>query len=322
MPSSLSIETAQRIAACWGVARERGWKLADVMREAGLKTADARNHNRYRRITEELLGITLPSLAPKHGQKRHYPHTTEQVNIDKPYTVVIFSDAHWWPNSHTPAFSILLKVIKELKPAVVIDNGDSWDGASISRHDPITFENLPSLADEYAAVRGYLGEIKDAAGKAQLYRNVGNHDLRFEAYLAKHAGAMQGMPGTTVHELFPDWAHNYSIMLNDSLFIKHRWKGGVHAAWNNTLWAGKSIATGHTHRLTVREFTDLRGTRYGIECGTLADPYGPQFAYCEDNPVNWQQGFMVLTIDGQDIYPERVEVKEDKAWFRGQFVFA
>lgn len=288
------------------------------MRRAGVKTRDYRNMQKYRRQAEQLLGIQLPSLRPDCA--RRYPEKTERINIDREFTAVIFSDAHFWPNSASPAYYLLLEVLADLSPEIVIDNGDSWDGASISRHDPTTFEQSPSLDEELAACRGYLDGIREAAGKAQFFRNIGNHDMRFETYLAKNAPAMKGMPGSTASELFPGWAHNFSVMLNDTVFIKHRWHGGVHAAWNNTLKAGKSIVTGHTHRLTVREYTDLNGTRYGIETGTLADPYGPQFFYCEDNPVNWQQGFIVLTIDGQDIYPEKVELKDGKkALFRGKW---
>ena len=49
-------------------------------------------------------------------------------------TVVIFSDAHYWPGEPTVAHTALVKVIKQLKPDLVIANGDLFDGARISRH--------------------------------------------------------------------------------------------------------------------------------------------------------------------------------------------
>lgn len=313
MYSRLGYETAQRIAAVWPQATS----LAHAMELAGVGTKDARNQRRYRRQTEELLGIQLPPHNPKNSSY-HWPHTSEHYFLDHPYTCVIFSDAHFWPNQTAPAFWILLQVIEDLAPEIVIDNGDSWDGATISRHDPIMFEDYPSLKDEYECCLNHLDMIAEVSKEAGLFRNIGNHDTRFEARLASKAPEYKGMPGNTVSELFPKWKHQWSLVLNDTVMIKHRWHGGVHAAYNNTLKAGVTTVTGHTHRLDVRPFTDFRGTRYGIETGTLADPYGPQFSYIEDNPRNWQPGFIVLTIDGRELTAERVEVKGDKALFRGK----
>ena len=77
--------------------------------------------------------------------------------------------------------------------------------------------------------------------------------------------------------------------------------------------------TGHTHRLTIREYTDYQGVRYGCETGMLADPEDAQFDYALDGPKNWQPGFMVCTFkDGVMLPPERCEVvKGVGAVFRG-----
>ena len=46
-------------------------------------------------------------------------------------TVIVFSDAHF-NGKRTTAFKALLWLIDELKPKVVINNGDAFDGASVS----------------------------------------------------------------------------------------------------------------------------------------------------------------------------------------------
>jgi hypothetical protein len=87
------------------------------------------------------------------------------------------------------------------------------------------------------------------------------------------------------------------------------------------LWSGKTIVTGHLHSLRVTPLSDYTGTRYGVDCGTLADPYGPQFThYTEDNPVNWRSGFVVLTFyRGRLLWPEVVHViDEGQVTFRGK----
>jgi hypothetical protein len=103
--------------------------------------------------------------------------------------------------------------------------------------------------------------------------------------------------------------------------VKHRIHQGVHGAYNNTLKSGKSIVTGHTHRLQAVMFADYNGLRWGVECGTLSD-FGPEndkFAYAEDNPVNWSQGFSVLhfACSGMLLEPEFCRVINGEAWFRG-----
>jgi hypothetical protein len=306
---SISYETANKLASVWPSASN----LREAFEKIGIKS-DIRNLYKYRRQAEEMLGIRLPTLTKGNYQ----PRTAERYDLDHEYTIAIFSDAHFWPFETTDAFYIFLEIIQEIQPEVVLNNGDSLDGATISRHPANGWENPPSLVDELDANREHLELVKEAAGEADLYWCEGNHDKRFEMFLAKQAPQFRDMPGTTLKGLFPDWKICDSVFFNDLLQVKHRWHNGVHAAYNNTLKSGKSMATGHTHRLTCREYTDLNGTRYGIECGTLADIYGPQFSYTENNPVQWQQGFPVLTIDKNGLHVELVQVINGKARFRGK----
>jgi hypothetical protein len=105
--------------------------------------------------------------------------------------------------------------------------------------------------------------------------------------------------------------------------IKHRWHNGVHAVYNNTLKSGKSIVTGHLHSLKVTPYSDYTGTRFGVDCGTLAEPQGPQFGdYLEQNPTNWRSGFIVLTMHkGRLLWPEIVNVLEQGVIeFRGKVI--
>lgn len=113
-----------------------------------------------------------------------------------------------------------------------------------------------------------------------------------------------------------------SVWVNDDIVIKHRFRNGIHATWNNTLHSGKNIVTGHLHSQKVTPFTDYNGTRFGVDSGTMADIYGPQFEYCEDNPRNWISGFVVLTIrQGKLLTPELVRViDENHVDFRGELI--
>jgi hypothetical protein len=102
--------------------------------------------------------------------------------------------------------------------------------------------------------------------------------------------------------------------------IKHRYKGGAHAPFNNTITAGVSIITGHLHSQKVSPFSDYNGTRYGVDTGCLADPYHDAFQdYTEDNPKDWRSGFCVLTFHDGCLLPPELVTKWDEhhVYFRG-----
>src|SRR6185437_8032436 len=94
--------------------------------------------------------------------------------------MLVASDAHYWPGEASTAHRAFVKFCKELKPKIVVMNGDVLDGSTISRHAPIGWESRPSLIQEIEACADRLGEIVKAAEGAQYVWPLGNHDARFE----------------------------------------------------------------------------------------------------------------------------------------------
>jgi len=233
----------------------------------------------------------LESKRTRHGAR---------VNIPvKDGCVIVFSDAHFWPGYISNANRALLQLIPKLKPYAVINNGDSFDGASISRYPRIGWDTKPTVAEELAANTVRLAEIQKAAGDVFYTWNIGNHDARFETFLAQHAAQFEKVPGFTLKDHYPGWAPAWSTFIGDQAVVTHRFKSGKYAAFNNTLWAGRTIVTGHDHMLWEKPVTDLNGVRFGIDAGTLADIWGPQFVdYTEDNVVDWASGFPILHFRG------------------------
>jgi hypothetical protein len=243
-------------------------------------------------------------------------------------SVIVFSDAHFWPGIRTTAYDGLIWAIQNIDNLrAVINNGDAFDGASISRFPRIGWDKTPSLIEELKACEIALGEIEDEAKK--LNRNVklmwpmGNHDARFENRLAANAPQYEHIKGFSLKDHFPAWQPCWSVWLNESVIVKHRYKGGIHATHNNTVTAGVSMVTGHLHSLKVTPYDDYTGTRYGVDTGTLAEPTGPQFEnYLEHSPTNWRSGFAILTFHkGVLLWPEVVKVYDkDHIEFRGQVI--
>ena len=281
-----------------------------------------------RRVGLEAKGFRLPTFndqsdrAVKRYMAVNYHDGRIDMEIDNG-VVIVFSDAHFFPGVITTAHKGLLWAIKELKPTAIVCNGDAFDGSTISRHPRIGYDNKPTVMDELKAVTERLEEIKKASKTTNLIWPLGNHDSRFETYLAASAPQFQGVKGFALKDHFPEWRACWAFWINKQVVIKHRWKGGVHATHNNTVNSGVSFVTGHLHQLKVTPFTDYNGRRYGVDTGTLADLYGPQFVdYTEANPVNWQSGFAVLTFkNGQLLQPELAQKwDEDTIEFRGQLI--
>lgn len=282
----------------------------------------------YRRDRiEKSHGIRLDTVSPGYESRDRYAQgavsglhpESLRVHYDHPYDIAIFTDAHFWPGPLSPAYYIFCKVIEKFQPDVVLNTGDTFDGARVSRHPRRGWEDRPSMKKELDACTEALGLIFDLTREADHIWTPGNHDDRFANYISAHAPEFEAMPGARLEDYFPGWEIAESAVFNDTLLAMHDWHNGMHAAWNNVIKAGISTTTGHTHRCTIREFTDMRGTRYGMEGGTLADIYGPQFNYTKQRPVNWQSGFLWVHVDGDQIHPERVIVGRDgKARWRGE----
>lgn len=285
-----------------------------------------------RRERIEKRGVSLPTMSlPANDARNVYldPNDGRSYCKRRPFSVesgavVVFSDAHWWPGRDvTLAHRALLKIIRDIKPVAVIANGDVLDAPRISRHEPNGWEEAPALFAEVETVAAHLAEIRDAARGAATFRTIGNHDIRFDRMLATRVPDVKHLAGMMLRDHLPDWPESWSVEINASVMVKHRWHNGIHGPYNNVLKGGRSIVTGHLHRLFATPYTDYNGRRYGVDCGTLAEIGGPQFDYSEDAPTNWGSGFAVLTFHrGRMLPPEFCEVLHGEAFFRGSIVDA
>ena len=235
--------------------------------------------------------------------------------------VLVGSDAHYWPDIISTAHRAFVRFAKKYSPKIIVMNGDVLDGSTISRFASIGWEKRPTLSQEMDACKERLGEIEKVRGNAELIWSLGNHDSRMETRLATVAPEYAKIHGFHLKDHFPYFVPCWAVAINKDVVIKHRFKSGIHAPHNNTMWAGRTILTGHLHQLKVMPISDYNGRRYGVDTGTLADPYGPQAEnYTEQGPLNWASGFCVLTFrNGELLPPELVTVlREGVVTFRGE----
>lgn len=242
---------------------------------------------------------------------------------------LIFGDAHYWPGEKPLAHEALCILAKRLGPKLVIGNGDLFDGASVSRHDVLGWQKLPTVAQELDAVRSRLDEIKRAAPKAKTRTTVGNHDSRFDRRLASETPQFQEIHGMKLEDHLKDWPMSYGVLINedvDPVYVTHNVKGGIHATWNNTASTGCHVVTGHLHDQNERTRSFLLHEAVGIDHGCLADVDHESFSYRMGRPANWRSGFAVLSFDaaGRLLPAEfcRVQIygSYKRAIFRGEVV--
>lgn len=283
-----------------------------------------RSVSNRRREIEKTLGITLASGSVHSSRTAallRKNHARLQTEIQDG-VIVAFGDAHYWPGPATTAHRGLVEVIKRVKPCMVVNLGDAFDGAKVSRHDRLGWDQRPTVKQELDAVQERLGEVQKAAGSVPLVWTQGNHDARFDTRLAILNPEYEGVPGTCLKDHFPEWQFCIAMWVNGSVLFKHAWHNGIHAQHNNVVKGAVSMVTGHLHSQKVTPWTNARETVYGVDAGTLADPNADQFDYCHENPKNWRSGFAVLTFkDGKLLLPELAQVwDEDHIQFRGELI--
>lgn len=250
-----------------------------------------------------------------------YPQVIKETVEDG--FVVCFSDAHLWFEEKSRAHEALLKIVKKIKPSLVVANGDVLDGARISRHDPSGLDPTPTLGEELHIAKLHMAELARACSGSKRYFTLGNHDSRLSRYLAIHAPEMDGVDGSRLDHHILGWTFCMALDVNDDVVIRHAFRGGIHATYNNTLHDGRTIVTGHLHAQMVRPFTDARGTRWGVDLGCLADPSWPQFNYTIAATKNWRSGFAVLEFRGGKLLPPQlVTVLDDGSvcWQRNEIL--
>jgi hypothetical protein len=248
-----------------------------------------------------------------------------EIDIDDG-VILVGSDCHYWPGEASTAHRAFVHLCKTLKPWAIVLNGDILDAATVSRHSRIGWEKRPSMKEELEAVQTRCGEIEAVAKGAKLLRTHGNHDLRYDSHLAAATPEMEGVEGFALDHALPMWTSSWSIFVNSHTLIKHRIRNGVHATWNATADAQVSTVTGHLHSLRVTPRTTMSpingGHIYGVDTGTMADVWGPQFNYVEDGPRNWRSGFAVLTLKSGVLMPPEIVmvVREGEVFFRGELI--
>jgi hypothetical protein len=237
--------------------------------------------------------------------------------------IVIVSDIQW-PFHDRKALKAVAKFIGDFQPDEVVLVGDCLDFPQPSRWNKDTrgefegsiFEDCQTFKDRF------LQPLREVYG-GKLGMHEGNHDLRPREYLAKYAPALAESKAFNIevlcdfegfdiellpmfYDVAPGWVSTHGHLGKISLS-----QISGNTALNAAKKFGKSVVMGHTHRLGIGAHTSgyggkITSTVFGMEVGNLMDM--KMAHYLKGGTANWQQGFGVLTVDGQSVKAETVPI--------------
>jgi len=319
----------------------------EFLREAGLR--DKRNTTRVRNKAallnthQNVAAYAERELAPFHG-------AFQNSLPDGVFHAAVGSDFHSW-FADPFALRVWFEVLKIVKPAQVVLNGDVVDFPQISRHRKLPGHFNLNLQQEIDfARREILMPTRAAAPDANMLLTVGNHEYRFVNYLADTAPDLAALSvyddkgneiPVTFESLFGlkalkiglvcrqnflapydrlkkrELQENW-IVLADTLVVTHGISCAKFAADEQLKRYQKSGTSGHTHRPQI-----ITGNSLGT--GALSwtsTPMMAGFAVGRDyvsEPSVWNMGFSIFTIDTKNrrVVPQLVLVHEDFATFAG-----
>lgn len=277
---------------------------------------------KFKRTDDDVLSF-LSELAPITVNSPY-----EKVSSTLNDFAVVGSDFHFGCHDED-AISIFLATVDELKPKVVVLNGDTMDMLAISKY-PKDIKKHWSLMDERKAYHQFLDALLSVAGGAEIYETVSNHsgqsiDGRWRRYLSERLGELGSIPEITeklsYQNIFMGEYKNYVEHVDyvdlSGLIVTHgttvRKNGGYSARGEIEKWA-TSVLHGHTHRIgSSCQRIPAIGNRperqiYGFEGGCLCDlnaSYG--------TAMNWQQGFNIVGIGNEQFSMEQVMINRGSA---------
>ncbi len=232
------------------------------------------------------------------------------------------------PYDDRKALKAVVRAIGDLQPDELIHIGDLMDFPQPSRWNKDTrgeFEGSIYEDCEQAKLR-LLGPIREVYD-GPFGVHEGNHDLRPREYLDKNSPALSGSAAFNIENLLDFDGFGVELLpefneVAPGWISTHGHRGQIslsRIAGNTAMGAarkfGKSVVMGHTHRMGI--ISETRGYAgketsklTGMEVGHLMNQKMAQ--YLKGGTGNWQQGFGLLTIDGQHVKAETVPINRGR----------
>jgi predicted phosphodiesterase len=205
------------------------------------------------------------------------------------------------PFQDDKAVDIALRVIDEFQPTTLVHLGDLCDMYELSCFAKQFSQN--QMIKELAQSRRFLKNLGERYPKAKKKWILGNHEFRFDRFIADNARSLIGLRGMTLLEQIEPEAYGFEAIYSGlkesyweykhNLLIGHWNKVSIHSAYTaKALLRDVSLIQGHTHRLGYhcRNGHSIQLAAWENGCLCRLDPQ-----YVLD--PNWQQGFSLVFYD-------------------------
>lgn len=236
-------------------------------------------------------------------------------NDDGSYLMLSISDTH---SQFLDPFvwNSYLSAIRDLQPDAALWNGDTLEGAEISRHQKITgwTEPFQSELDFHREMARQVREDADFSG--DFFCTAGNHGLdRLVSYMTQNAPALVSLRSNRMDvqlgldeydvKLFqggsvlsPAGTEDCKpgFLLFDFYRIHHGFKLGQMPALAELRDANRSGQSGHVHRACLAFLTNERNEALSWMCTPMGCRDEAGRAYMKGTTTGWQRGFGVTRI--------------------------
>lgn len=236
--------------------------------------------------------------------------------------IPIISDTQL-PYHHKKAVNAVFGWIADQAPKIkeVHQIGDFYDFTAVSRWTRGTpAENGKSLQAELNAGREF-NTLLNKAWSGSKTRIMGNHDDRIKNYLTQHAHGLAGLEALDYDTLTE--AAEYGWETKEQPYRIAPGTISVHGiavrkysgytAHAHLEKFNSNVIHGHTHRAGIVYRTIGATTRWAMEVGHLMNPALATYVMSPD----WQMGFGILHVDGNEVAPEFVRIKGDGSFLWG-----
>lgn len=237
-----------------------------------------------------------PYNLPESEEKEYKPFVIKGYK-----RVGILSDIHL-PYHNLAALTAAIGFLKQEQVDAVLLNGDTLDFYQLSRYDKNPKNR--SFAHELSQFKQLIEVLKKQLN-AKIFFKIGNHEVRYEAFLLQKAKELIGVEEFTFENILKSRAEGIDI-IESNRFMKlnslngihgHEYKGGISAPVNvarGLYLRGKTSAfQGHNHSTSEHTETDMNGkiiTTWSIACLCELNP--------EYMPLNkWNHGFGIVDLD-------------------------
>ena len=247
-------------------------------------------------------------------------------------TAAVLGDLHI-PDHDPRAVALAEKFIAQVKPDMVVLNGDILETKAVSRwpRNP-TEEAVENLQREINIASEWLARIRCLAPKAKIIFIEGNHEHRLKSYLYANAPALAHLESVSMPALLglPDldirYVHTKGARWTDTyirwgdLLIGHFDCTSARAGATALKLLDKygiSILQGHTHKVaSVHAKGLLSGLIGGWEIGCLCHLEPDYMAM-----ANWSHGFALVhkEVGGRFFQVEPISIVDYRVRYGGTF---